>query len=47
MENVPIKTTKKTYQPPKLVEYGSVQDMTRNMATGSNADNSGNKMSTG
>ena len=47
MKSTEVKKAKKSYQTPKLVEYGSVQDMTKNMATGSVTDNSGNKMSIG
>ena len=34
---------RKTYTTPKLIEYGSIHELTRNMATGSFAD-TGNKM---
>ena len=51
MKNSNTKESRKHYISPKLIEYGSVPEMTRNMQTGSLSDGSGGggstKMSTG
>ena len=44
MKDSKAKKKRKNYSTPKLTEYGSVRDLTKNMATGSFSD-VGNKMS--
>ena len=41
MKNHEVKSGRKGYRKPRLTEYGSVRDLTQNMATGSFSDNGG------